>query len=379
MTVSQPSLAEEYEVIVVGGGVAGSAAALRAAQYMHRTLWIRGSKLDAKRSRAQWVYNIDNMIGVHDGIVRKKVRRLLRGDAYTEARSVLDQAPHMPISTRDIVDNVIDRIEADYADHVDSIGATAEQARHLEDGTFEVDVDGRTIRAAHVVLATGVMDRQPKIKATKRGEIKDDIKWIYPAANREQVLYCIRCEGHLTRGTRTAIIGSSEAAAQIGMMLHERYGSTVAVLTNGEEPAWSENSQRLLEVYKIEVANQRICDVDSGRDGLQAIELEDGQRYELAFALVAMGLYVVYNQLAVEIGAELGDEGRPDDQRHVQVDARGETSVANLFAVGDMAQRPDEPIMKQVYTSQEYAVRAVDVIDSRMRRARRIAALGILE
>jgi len=379
MTTSQPSLADEYQVIVVGGGIAGSAAALRAAQYMHRTLWIRGSKLDAKRSRAQWVYNIDNMIGVHDGIVRKKVRKLLRGNAFEQARIALDGAPHMPISTRDIVDNVADRIEAGYTAHVDSVDATAEHARQLDDGSFEVEVDGRTVRAAHLVLATGVMDRQPEIKATKRGEIRDDIKWIYPAANREQVLYCIRCEGHLTRGTQTAIIGSSEAAAQIGMMLHERYGSTVAVLTNGEIPAWSKDSQRLLEAYGVEVAKSRITEVDSGREGLHALGLEDGKRYEVAFGLVAMGLYTVYNQLARELKAQLGDEGRPDDQRHVRVDARGETSVRNLFVVGDMAQRADEPIMKQVYTSQEYAVRALDVVDSRMRRARRQAVLEKLQ
>lgn len=59
----------------------------------------------------------------------------------------------------------------------------------------------------------------------------------------------------------------------------------------------------------------------------------------------------------------------------MRIDARGETTIPNLFVVGDLAQRADEPVMKQVYTSQEYAVRALDVVDSRMRRARRQAAL----
>ncbi len=34
--------------------------------------------------------------------------------------------------------------------------------------------------------------------------------------------------------------------------------------------------------------------------------------------------------------------------------------------------RRDEPMMKQIYTSQEYAVRAVDTVDSRRRRAGRV-------
>lgn len=41
------------------------------------------------------------------------------------------------------------------------------------------------------------------------------------------------------------------------------------------------------------------------------------------------------------------------------------------YAVGDMANREDEPLMKQVYTAQEYAVRAVDTIDHRRRKKMR--------
>lgn len=377
MSTSPPSNSEVYEVLIVGGGIAGSAAALRAAQYLHRTLWIRGSKLDAKRSRAQWVYNIDNMIGVHDGIVRKKVRKLLRGDEFEAAREALDRAPHLPISTRDIVENVVERIEDGYADWVSMLNETATSARREADGSFVVTVDGVEYRARHLILATGVMDRQPTIlKANRKGEVQDDIKWIYPAANREQVLYCIRCEGHLSKGQKVAVIGSSETAAQIAMMLHERYESAAALLTNGESPAWSSDSGTLLKAYGVAVHQARIVEIGSTADGLGPIELEDGTRLSVRFGLVSMGLYKMYNELAIELGAELGDEGKPDTQRHVQIDARGETSVPNLFVVGDLAQRADEPVMKQVYTSQEYAVRALDVVDSRMRRMRRAATLA---
>jgi thioredoxin reductase (NADPH) len=377
MSTSPPSNSEVFEVLIVGGGVAGSAAALRAAQYLHRTLWIRGSKLDAKRSRAQWVYNIDNMIGVHDGIVRKKVRKLLRGDEFERAREVLDAAPHMPISTRDIVDNVVDRIEEGYAECVSMLNESASSARREADGSFVVTADGVEYRALHLVLATGVMDRQPQIlKANRKGELQDDIKWIYPAANREQVLYCIRCEGHLSKGRQVAVIGASETAAQIAMMLHERYASAAALLTNGESPAWSSDSAKLLEAYGIAVHQARIVELSASLEGLETIDLEDGSRLWVSFGLVSMGLYKVYNELAVQLGAQLGDEGKPSEQRHVQIDARGATSIPNFFAVGDLAQRPDEPVMKQVYTSQEYAVRALDVVDSRMRKARRAATLA---
>ncbi len=55
-----------HDAIVVGGGIGGSAAALRAAQHGLSVAWIRGDEGTAGASRARYVYNVDNMIGVHD-------------------------------------------------------------------------------------------------------------------------------------------------------------------------------------------------------------------------------------------------------------------------------------------------------------------------
>ena len=376
-----PNESAPLDLIIVGGGIAGSAAALRAAQYQLNALWIRGDRADANRSRGQWVVNVDNMIGTHDGIIRKKVERLFkRGDEFEAARTKLAETPHMTISTRDIIGNVVDRIEADYGQHVTMVKETCTDARALDSGDFEVvvaDKDGNesTHQSAHIVLATGVMDRQPLVmKETPKGA-EDNIKWVYPAANREQLLYCIRCEGHLTRETCTAVIGSSESAARLAMMLHERYDSACAVLTNGEQPQWKERSGKLLQAYGIPSYCGRIVHLESTRDGLRQIKLEDETTIDLSFALISMGLYRVYNDLAVALGAELGNKGSPTEERHVLIDSKGATSVPGLFAIGDMTTRVDEPVMKQVYTCQEYAVRAVDSIDRTRREAMRTEAL----
>ena len=115
------------------------------------------------------------------------------------------------------------------------------------------------------------------------------------------------------------------------MMLHERYESAAAILTNGEAPAWSSDSAKLLEAYGIGIHQARIIDFSSSKDALQSIELEGGTSLQVRFGLVSMGLFKVYNELALQLGAVLGDEGKPSDQRHVQIDARGETSVQNLL------------------------------------------------
>src|SRR5436305_2379278 len=95
-----------FDIAIVGGGIGGSAGALRAAQNLMRTVWIRGDRATARASRVKYVYNVDNMIGVHPGIVRNKVLELLEHDP---ARGVVERE-HFHISTQDIVDNVAERI-----------------------------------------------------------------------------------------------------------------------------------------------------------------------------------------------------------------------------------------------------------------------------
>jgi thioredoxin reductase (NADPH) len=373
-----------HDVIVVGGGIGGSAAALRAAQHGLQVAWIRGDESTAKASRVRYVYNVDNMIGVHDAIVKRKAMALLSGPEHAAARAALE-ATHFHIGTQDIVDDVVERLRAGFADRVAFVDRKAVTARKTGD-TFEVGTDdGKVLLAPAVILGTGVMDRQPAVKlTTKAGKLIDDVRWIYPWANNETLLYCILCEGHLVRGARVAAFGASEAAAQVALLLHERYGVEVALLGNGAPLSAAADTRRLMEAYGVAFHEARVVEVIDGGEkpkgaSLRGFRLEDGTTVEVRFGMVALGLHRVYNDLARELGAELDprDTG-PEEERHVLVDDAGsETSVQGLFAVGDMSRRPgDAPSLKQIYTAQEYAVRAVQTIDRRRRAARRKAILS---
>lgn len=369
------------ELVVVGGGIAGAACALRAGQYGVETAWVLGDKQTAKRSRSQWVRNVDNMIGVHPGLVLSKLRKAWRkDDALLEA---LDALPELEISTRDILANVHQRLETQGAS-VREVAAAATSARRLEDGTFEVTTgsdEAPALRARNLVIATGAMDRQPAIAKRKGDQVVDDPKWIYPFANHETILYCIRCEGHLTREKPVAVIGAGEAAGQIALMLAERYGSACCVVTNGDPLQMAEDTRRLLDHHGVTIHDARIVDVlaqDGQRGALRALVLEGGAEVPVHFSLVSMGMFRVYNDLARELGCELVDPDKDETLRRVAIDAAGETSVPGVFAVGDLAKRRDEGTMMQIYTAQEYAVRAVDTVDRRRRRRERDRLLATL-
>ena len=167
-------------------------------------------------------------------------------------------------------------------------------------------------------------------------------------------------------------------------MLHERSGASVTLLGNGQALTAAGDSRRMLDAYGIAFRLERVVDIlDAGEKptgaSLRGLRLEDGTLVEARFGMVAMGLHRVYNDLARQLGAELDprDSG-PDEQRHVLVDdVASETSVRGLFAVGDMSRRRgDAPSLKQIYTAQEHAVRAVQAIDRRVRAARREESLA---
>jgi thioredoxin reductase len=376
------TITPEYELTIVGGGIAGAACALRAAQYGLKTAWVMGDKKTAKGSRSMWVKNVDNMIGIHSGVVLSKLRKTWKKDLHLI--KALEAVGHLDISTMDIIKNVQERLWR-IPEMVNEMPVVATRARQLDNGVFEVTTASEKtplVTSHALVLATGIMDRQPKIRKEHKGDIEDSTKWIYPFANKETALYCIRCEGHLVANKSLAIIGSSETAGRIALMLYERYNVPLTLLTNGEELQVEKDTARLMEHYGVKIHTSRIVDVHSEADGrgkLRSLQLEDGEEIEVQFALISLGLYRVYNELAVQLGADLVDPEREVNQRRVKVSHRSESTVPNFFAVGDVSLREDEGTMMQIYTAQEFAVRAVDTIDRRRRKRNRDAILAASE
>lgn len=357
----------QYAVAIIGGGIAGSAAALRAAQNGLKAVWFLGSKRTRKRSRSQWVANIDNMIGFHEGIIKDQVIKVLQKNKKQDAIEIVNTA-HFHINNRLIIKNTIERIQQGYP-NVDIVEQEIDLVNISDDG-FELSSELTHNKADSVILATGVMDEQPHIvKTDKKDNPFKSEKWIYPFANREQVLYCIRCEGHLTRGEAVAVIGFSNTAAELAMMLYERFGVKGYILANGKPVDISDERKALLQRYDIEIVEDPITNIISkGAKELHGFAFDSRDDILVRLALVSLGLHRVYNDLAIQVGARLMDEGLPVEKRHIWINHKAESSVHNFFVVGDAAKREDEPVMKQIYTAQEYAVRALDTIDNRRRK-----------
>lgn len=297
-------------------------------------LFFPGSAKNKKRSRDMWVAKVENMPGYahyKKGIVdpNKDTIEWIQESEFKE-KLVLKQRTG------------IDKVEQN------------------RDETYTLtDTNGETYLTRHVVLCTGIMDVQPHFDGT--------IDKIFPYANAQTADYCLRCDGHHVLGKHTSIIGTGDGAAWVGIMLKERYNTpSMSILTNGEKTVFSEEVQKLMNLYKIEVFDSKIVDVigDKKEGVLKGYKFASGRELQSDFTFVSLGT-IIYNELALMVGAEADKRG------YIVTNEKGMTKSHNFYVAGDIR----AGFKKQIYTAWDMAVDTMDDINRKIRTRKRLALL----
>jgi thioredoxin reductase (NADPH) len=320
---------ECHDIAVIGAGGAGQMATLRAVLNHLRTLFFLGDAETTKRSRAAWVAEVENIPGMFDE--KRPITKTTRGVLRF-------------IAGRD-----------DLAPFLHTVKKPATAIRKAGE-VFEISTDAERYRTRFVVLCTGTMDVQP--------EIDGSIEGVFPYANRGDILYCVRCDGHKLAGKPCAVIGHRATTGRIAVLLKERYDlPALCVLTHGRPFEGDRQLTTLMRRYGIQVHTGKIREiVGDPKQGLEGFRVGD-DLVETPHAIVAMGS-IVYNDLAKQLGARLADDG------HVIAGEGGETSVPGFYAAGDLVAGKK----KQVYSAWDMAVDAVDAIDAKIRELKRSGA-----
>lgn len=320
-----------YPIAVIGGGSAGTQAVLRSVLNNDETVFFPGSPKHKKKSRAMWVSKVENM------------------PAHFEYKKGISQP------NNEVFKWISE--ESHFADkfiHKKNLGI---EKIEKDGNVFSLTDDkGEVHRANYVILTTGVMDVQP--------EINGDIAPIFPYANAQIADYCLRCDGHHVLGKNLSVIGHDSGSAWVGIMLHERYGAPVTLLNNGKQNTYDETVLGLIEKYNFNVVPGAITEVlgDKKVPRLDGFKIENGQTVETNFVFVSLGM-IVYNELAVQLGAEVDNRG------FVVTNEKGLSSVEGLYVAGDLR----AGIKKQIYTAWDSAVDSADAINALIRQQKRNA------
>ena len=270
----------QYEVIVVGGGHAGLAAAMPLARARRRVLVI-----DAGRPRNRYAAHSHGFFGM-DGWAP--------ADMLDEASRQLATYPSVQLLPGEVVQALTDG-----------------------DGFALALADGRRLGAQRLVLATGVADELPAIPGLRE-------RW------GRSVVHCPYCHGYeFDRGALGVL--ATQASSMHQALLVPDWGPTTYFSQGAYEPD-AEQAQQLA-ARGVAIERSPVVAMLGTPDTLSGVRLEDGRELPLSGLFVAPTIRPV-DSLAEQLGCEY-EPGAWGPL--LRVDAFKRTTVAGVYAAGDAA------------------------------------------
>jgi len=274
---------ELYDVVIIGGGPAGLAAAQYAARANLKTLVLDKSPSAGALAFAS---KIENYPGLEK-----------------------------PLSGRELLDIFRKQAVGFGAEYVEAqvIGVNI-SGNVKEVFTMEKNFSGKT-----VIIATGSMGRKPAIKG--EGEFLG-----------RGVSYCAICDAAFFKGKTVCVIGSSEEAVKEAGVL-ARQSSEVYLISPSQKLS-VESDHPVLHLPNVKILTGTTVTGIEGTDAVERIKVVDGDKKESAIELAGVFVYLHGSRPIVDflVGAiELSES------ECVTTDRMMETSIPGVFAAGDVA------------------------------------------
>ncbi len=272
---------DPYDVVVVGGGPAGLSAALWLARYRRRVRVV-----DAGGPRNDPAWAVHGYPGLPD-LSPTELRRRLREQAQGAGAQV---SPG--------------RVEA-------AQGAKDAFALQLESGD--------SLAARRLLLAYGLRDIVPEVAGLVE-------------AYGSSVFHCPDCDGPSMVGASVGVLGADREAAALALFLLT-WAERLTLLTDGAAPALEPAERARLESNGVAVRTERVVRLVSREGRLRHAELDGGTRIPLEGVFFHLG-----SRPGCALGETLGCRAHAGG--HLAVDRSQETSVAGVYAAGDLAGPP---------------------------------------
>jgi thioredoxin reductase (NADPH) len=283
------------DVAIVGAGPVGLHAALKVALLGMSAVVVDKSR---KRSRAFFIPRMDNIPGL-PGVSGANLMQLQRQNL------------------------------GNYRDRVQIVDDTEVIDIAREGDIFVLNCAGKqsAMKARTVLLATGLVDRQPEIGGT--------ITKILPFANRNLVHYCILCDGHTAKQKNLCVIGYSSAAASMALNLLFFEAASVVLLTHGNELEDLNDLERLRE-KSIPVLRDEIIDLVGLENYKFGVVLKSRETRYFDSGYVSLGYYHTGVDLGLKLGGHLSEDGFLVTNEDGQLLRDDGTPIEGVFAVGDV-------------------------------------------
>jgi thioredoxin reductase len=272
-----------YDVVIIGGGPAGLAAAVYTARQGLTTAVIAGEL----GGQAQWASQVDNYLGLG----------LIAGG---------ELAQH-------------------FRDHVDRFDVDTFPGRHVDalvpsDGGFEVHSrEGLQLRGRAVIIATG--------RAPARLAVPGEKELL-----GRGVSYCATCDAAFFRGRRVAVVGPGESAAEAALQLAALDADVVLVSELPRLRAAETLLAKLDADARVELRMESQVTSIAGEERVDAVVLRDGAGHDTT--LPVDGVFIETGSIPAQ---ELtGGLVHVNESGEIEVDRNLMTTCPGVFAAGDV-------------------------------------------
>lgn len=305
---------EPFDVLVVGGGPAGAAAAVYAARKGIRT----GVVAERFGGQVLDTMGIENFISV----------------PHTEGPK-LAAALENHVKDYDVEIMNLQR-------------AKALKAAPSAGGYASVELEsGASLQAKTIVLATGARWRQMNVPG------EDEYR-------NKGVAYCPHCDGPLFKGKRVAVIGGGNSGVEAAIDLAGIVAHVTLIEFDSQLRADAVLQRKLYSLPNVKVITSALTTEVHG-DGNKVIGLTYKDRNGDASHLVELeGIFV---QIGLVPNTEwLKDSIALSPRGEIEVDHRGATSMAGVFAAGDATTTPYKQIIIAMGEGSKAALSAFDYL-----------------
>jgi len=290
---------EPFDVLVVGGGPAGAAAAIYAARKGIRT----GIVAERFGGQLMDTASIENFISVRETQGPELARQLEDHVRQYEVDIMLDQR----------AEGLVD----------------AEQSR---DGLVHLSFEsGATLRSRVVVLATGA--RWKTLGVPGESEFRN-----------RGVAYCPHCDGPLFKGKRVAVIGGGNSGVEAAIDLAGLAGHVSLLEFEDSLQADAVLQERVRSLPNVTIIESaQTTAILGNEERVEALAFTDRRSGE-EHTLPIDGVFV---QIGLVANTEWLGESRValSPYGEIQVDERGRTSAPGVFAAGDATTVPTKQIV----------------------------------
>ncbi len=290
-----------YDAIIIGGGPAGSSAALHLAYHERRVLVL-------DRGTSPMHFHTNSILN-------------FSGSVYHEGRSLLR--------------NIQGEARAAGAEYI--AADVVQIAGRYPKFTIRTEPSYRTedkneYQTKTLLLATGTSRKHPKVDGKWRS-------WLPVANVGNGAFYCPDCEAPLCKDKDVLVVN----AGTVGSALHvanalTRFTSKVQILMTEDAyvPFESQDLEKLKQ-SPFKWTSGKIKSIDFPRPGVvQSVTLTDGRKLKANVFFVSY-VAIARSELAQQIGVGVDEKG------NIITDHRGKTNIEGVWAAGDV-----RPITQQV-------------------------------